>query len=126
MKTRYICTECENIDELSNFIEQVKDGLYYVATCNKCNSRTHILKEHKDNIMETNLRIIPLTLKEFIEQKIPAEHKDKIDEIKDHYIIYLVTNKNNHHYARHEHMHRWLTNELYQHSKSILGNTSDR
>lgn len=47
MKTNYLCTECENIDELSNFIEPVKDGYYYTATCNKCNNRTHILKEHK-------------------------------------------------------------------------------
>ena len=44
----YMCTECENIDELSNFIEPVKDGYYYTATCNKCNNRTHILKEHKE------------------------------------------------------------------------------
>lgn len=47
MKTNYLCTECENIDELSNFIEPVKDGYYYTATCNKCNNRTHILKEYK-------------------------------------------------------------------------------
>ncbi len=52
MKTRYLCTECENIDNLSSFTEPVKDGLYYVATCNKCNSRTHILKKHKDGIMK--------------------------------------------------------------------------
>ena len=52
MQANYLCTECENIDELSNFIEPVKDGYYYTATCNKCNNRTHILKEHKDNNMK--------------------------------------------------------------------------
>lgn len=41
--------------------------------------------------MYDNIRIIPLTLEEFIEKKVPVEHKDKIDEIKDHYITYLVS-----------------------------------
>ena len=125
MQTNYLCTECENIDELSNFIEPVKDGYYYTATCNKCNNRTHILKEHKkvqvidkDKQMCDNIRRIPLTLEEFIEQKVPVEHKDKIDEIKDHYITYLVTNKNKHHYGNHEYMHKWLSNEFYQYAKS--------
>lgn len=68
--------------------------------------------------MEENLRIIPLTLEEFIEQKVPAEHKDKISEIKDHYIIYLVTNKNKHHYGNHEYMYKWLSNEFFQLAKS--------
>lgn len=30
--------------------------------------------------MYDNIRIIPLTLEEFIEQKVPAEHKDKIEQ----------------------------------------------
>jgi len=55
----YICTECENIDELSNFIEPVKDGYYYTATCNKCNNRTHILKEHKEiQMTDKNIQTI--------------------------------------------------------------------
>ena len=44
----YMCTECEIIDELSNFIEPVKNGFYYTATCNKCHNRVCILKEHSD------------------------------------------------------------------------------
>ncbi len=59
MQTNYICTECENIDELSNFIEPVKDGYYYTATCNKCNNRTHILKEHKEiQVTDKNIQTI--------------------------------------------------------------------
>lgn len=55
----YICTECENIDELSNFIEPVKDGYYYTATCSKCNNRTHILKEHKEiQVTDKNIQTI--------------------------------------------------------------------
>ena len=72
----------------------------------------------KDNQMYDNIRIIPLTLEEFIKQKVPVEHKDKIDEIKDNYITYLVTNKNKHHYGNHEYMHKWLSNEFYQYAKS--------
>ena len=66
-----------------------------------------------------NIRIIPLTLEEFIEQKVQVEHKDKIeiDEIKDNYIKYLVTNENKHHYDNHKYMHRWLSNQLYQYAK---------
>ena len=59
MQTNYLCTECENIDELSNFIEPVKDGYYYTATCNKCNNRTHILKEHKEiQVTDKNIQTI--------------------------------------------------------------------
>ena len=59
MQTNYMCTECENIDELSNFIEPVKDGYYYTATCNKCNNRTHILKEHKKiQVTDKNIQTI--------------------------------------------------------------------
>ena len=55
----YLCTECENIDELSNFIEPVKDGYYYTATCSKCNNRTHILKEHKEiQVTDKNIQTI--------------------------------------------------------------------
>lgn len=62
----YICTECENIDELSNFIEPVKDGYYYTVTCNKCNNRTHILKEHKEiQVTDKNIQTIKVfTFKE--------------------------------------------------------------
>ena len=68
--------------------------------------------------MYDNIRIIPLTLEEFIEQKVPVEHKDKISEIKDHYIKYLVTNENKHHYDNHEYMHKWLSKEFYIYAKS--------
>ena len=55
----YLCTECENIDELSNFIKPVKDGYYYTATCNKCNNRTHILNEHKEiQVTDKNIQTI--------------------------------------------------------------------
>lgn len=55
----YLCTECENIDNLSNFTEPVKDVYYYVATCNKCNNRTHILNEHKETQMpDKNMQTI--------------------------------------------------------------------
>lgn len=66
MQTNYICTECENIDELSNFIEPVKDGYYYTATCSKCNNRTHILKEHKEiQVTDKNIQTIKVfTFKE--------------------------------------------------------------
>ena len=74
--------------------------------------------DNKNNQMYDDIRIIPLTLEEFIEQKVPVEHKDKIDEIKDHYIKYLVTNENKHHYDNHEYMHKWLSNEFYQYAKS--------
>ena len=75
-------------------------------------------KEEGSNQMYDNIRRIPLTLEEFIEQRVPVEHKDKTDEIKDHYITYLVTNKNKHHYGNHEYMHKWLSNEFYQYAKS--------
>ena len=75
----------------------------------------------KDKQMyDNNTRIIPLTLEEFIEKKVPVKDKDKIGEIKDCYITYLVINKNKHHYDNHKYMHRWLSNELYQYAKQNL------
>jgi 5'(3')-deoxyribonucleotidase len=72
--------------------------------------------EEKTN--EIDLKITPLTLEEFIQQKIPSEYKDRLDEIKDHYIIYLVTNKDSHHYSTYKYMNRWITNEFYLLSKT--------
>ena len=61
----YLCTECENIDELSNFTKPVKDGYYYTATCNKCNNRTYILKEHKEiQVKDKNIQTIEAELRQ--------------------------------------------------------------
>lgn len=60
-----------------------------------------------------NLKILPLSIEEFI-KKHALDYDLTEFEIRDAYIIYLVENRNNHHYGEFEYLCKWLSNEEYK------------